>query len=643
MKYRTLAGLALVSCVATAMAAADEPGPETLTVRAVDAEGRPVAGAVVTTFVDWSDPPVYKPLDGDETLRTDADGRASVSAEALFRYGQSAVPLVVWDEAGRRMAMAELTSDAATGHRDVTLEPACRVTGHITSEALEELGKPITWTNTYAYLDKLRPMSADSNDGHVEMFLPPGRYRLVSYGTNIYGKTTQLDIAPGEPTQHFDLDLPAHRLMYLYGQPAPELRQIKGWKNGGTVTLEELRGKVVLLDFWGYWCGPCVAGMPTLMEWHEKYADDGLVIIAVHDDSVESIEVMDEKLARAREKHWAGRDLPFLVALDGGGQTEVPGIDGRTGRGATTAFYGIDAWPTTLLVDRDGVLVEEFHPGGGDAEAKLRRHLGVGEDAVRTTAWREAFDVVYRLDEGEILKRVASPFIPERRLYYRIEHADQARHIAEPPDRFVFHAQPDGSVEKGGMSFGGADTLRHVLGWLGLKRYEIDGDAVLLDAPVLPGDWVIRNDAPTEQKLDAMASIAAEAGLAVAFERRHVERDVVLASGELRPERDRVQVSAIEPENDDESGGGSGEGDEFLAALGSRLGVRIDATAVAGLDQKLSWSWYRSSRLQAIPEGDRPAVIGAVLDRVAEQTGLRLETARRRVPIWHAVPAEQVN
>ncbi|MDX1927362.1 MAG: TlpA disulfide reductase family protein [Pirellulaceae bacterium] len=45
------------------------------------------------------------------------------------------------------------------------------------------------------------------------------------------------------------------------------------------VTMEELRGKVVLLDFWAIWCGPCIATFPHLIEWHEKYADKGLVIL----------------------------------------------------------------------------------------------------------------------------------------------------------------------------------------------------------------------------------------------------------------------------------------------------------------------------------------------------------------------------
>jgi thiol-disulfide isomerase/thioredoxin len=157
-------------------------------------------------------------------------------------------------------------------------------------------------------------------------------------------------------------DLSPDMLARLIGQPAPELQSIKAWENGGPVKLSDLRGKIVLLDFWGYWCAPCIAAMPALMQINDKYKNKGLVIIAVHDDSVQSVEDLNRRLAKVRNESWAGwnrRTLPFLVAIDGGGSKRIK-YSSTTVQGATTAAYGIEAWPTTIVIGRDGRIIEQI-------------------------------------------------------------------------------------------------------------------------------------------------------------------------------------------------------------------------------------------------------------------------------------------
>ena len=63
---------------------------------------------------------------------------------------------------------------------------------------------------------------------------------------------------------------------------APELTKINGYINSEPITLADLRGRVVLVDFWTYSCINCIRTIPYLNAWHEKYADDGLVIVGVH-------------------------------------------------------------------------------------------------------------------------------------------------------------------------------------------------------------------------------------------------------------------------------------------------------------------------------------------------------------------------
>lgn len=68
----------------------------------------------------------------------------------------------------------------------------------------------------------------------------------------------------------------------LEGKAAPTLEKLTGWMNTDARSWDDLKGKVVVLDFWGTWCGPCVAQIPKLKALHEKYAKQGLVILGVH-------------------------------------------------------------------------------------------------------------------------------------------------------------------------------------------------------------------------------------------------------------------------------------------------------------------------------------------------------------------------
>ena len=63
---------------------------------------------------------------------------------------------------------------------------------------------------------------------------------------------------------------------------APEFTGIQQWLNGEPLAMGQLRGKVVLVDFWTYTCINCIRTLPYVKGWHEKYKDQGLVVVGVH-------------------------------------------------------------------------------------------------------------------------------------------------------------------------------------------------------------------------------------------------------------------------------------------------------------------------------------------------------------------------
>ncbi|HYO07694.1 MAG TPA: TlpA disulfide reductase family protein [Tepidisphaeraceae bacterium] len=121
------------------------------------------------------------------------------------------------------------------------------------------------------------------------------------------------------------------RFKDLEGKPAPPL-QVDQWTNGDAVTLEALRGKVVLLDFWGTWCAPCLAAVPHVNQLQAKHRDRGFVAIGVCDP-----EGADTMAKTVKEKNFQ-----YLVARDP--------------QSKTAEAYKIEAMPTYHLIDRAGNL-----------------------------------------------------------------------------------------------------------------------------------------------------------------------------------------------------------------------------------------------------------------------------------------------
>jgi cytochrome c biogenesis protein CcmG/thiol:disulfide interchange protein DsbE len=134
------------------------------------------------------------------------------------------------------------------------------------------------------------------------------------------------------------------------GFPAPDFTLET--LSGATTSLAEQRGKVVIVNLWASWCGPCRAEMPAIQRLYDAQREEGLTVLAVHgtfQDSEASARAFTEELG-----------LSFPIVLDRDGEV--------------SHRYQLRALPSTFIVDRKGIIRDVIF-GGPLSEARSNRRL----------------------------------------------------------------------------------------------------------------------------------------------------------------------------------------------------------------------------------------------------------------------------
>lgn len=169
------------------------------------------------------------------------------------------------------------------------------------------------------------------------------------------------------------------------GDPAAPL-QIAEWLKGDAVDLAAVKGKkIVVVEFWATWCGPCIQSIPHLTEMQQQFADRGVVFIGVTSEAANVAKPFVDKM---------GAKMDYTVAAD----------DGRKTTDGYLKAYGVNGIPHAFIIDRDGRIAWHGHPMAGlDKELEKLAAAPVAAnpaDQKRDTASRKLRDFTALAAQG---------------------------------------------------------------------------------------------------------------------------------------------------------------------------------------------------------------------------------------------------
>ncbi len=141
---------------------------------------------------------------------------------------------------------------------------------------------------------------------------------------------------------------------------APELRSVDAWINSEPKTLEELRGKVVVVHFWAFNCINCIRNLPHYQAWYEKFPQSDLTIIGIH-----TPETRAERDLTNLQANVAERGIKYPVAFDA--------------KAENWKAWANNLWPSVYLIDRRGQVrawwYGELNWQGAQGEASMRKRI----------------------------------------------------------------------------------------------------------------------------------------------------------------------------------------------------------------------------------------------------------------------------
>ena len=287
-------------------------------------------------------------VNGTGNYLTQADIMGSPDSKVIQDYYDATMPLQA------RLKEVEKMVRTGNGEERATAKELAK--SKMDSLANISLDFAQAHKNTLAALCALEGLDAAE---HKDLFEETLAALKGQYSESFYFKKIKQSFNRANLPRNLDLPKPSSKKRtvknskYGQGDEAPDI--VMNDPNGQERKLSDLRGKVVLLDFWASWCGPCRRENPSVVRAYEKYKDQGFEVFSVSLDSDAS---RWKKAIEQDQLSWPNH---------------VSDLAGW--RNAASREYGISSIPHTMLIDRDGKILAT-HLRGQSVESALRGVFG---------------------------------------------------------------------------------------------------------------------------------------------------------------------------------------------------------------------------------------------------------------------------